>query len=207
MANAIYPLYKQSVLSADANSDLLQTTANVAPYVAMVNTSSYTYSGSHQYYSSLAGVVGTDQQITSPAATNGTFSGGNVTFTSVTGSTVGALVVYRKNAGANTTWRLVMYEDTSVTGLPVTPNGGNIVITWNGSGIFTISDDKLKEDVLKIGKRGPLNVYSYRYRGSDKRTRGHMASEVAKFAPHAVRRGAHGHLEVNYSAIAEALAA
>jgi hypothetical protein len=207
MANAIYPLYKQSVLSADASSDLLQTTANVAPYVAMVNTSSYTYSSSHQFYSSLAGVVGTDQQITSPATTNGTFSGANVTFTSVTGSTVGALVIYRKNAGANTTWRLVMYEDTSVTGLPVTPNGGNIVITWNGSGIFTISDDSVKEDVEKIGRRGPLNVYSYRYRGSRIRHRGFMASEVKAFAPDAVRRQAYGLLAVNYDAVRKALAA
>ncbi|SRR6266403_1722218 len=207
MANAIYPLYKQSVLSADANSDLLQTTANVAPYVALVNTSSYTYSASHQFYSSLAGVVGTDQQITSPAATNGTFSGANVTFTSVTGSTVGALVLYRKNAGANTTWRLVMYEDTSVTGLPVTPNGGNIVITWNGSGIFTISDERLKEDVHLIGKRGPLNLYSYRYLGSKRRHVGFMASEVKRFAPHTVRRQACGYDAVNYGAVREALAA
>lgn len=207
MANAIYPLYKQSVLSADANSDLLQTTANVAPYVALVNTSSYTYSASHQYYTSLAGVVGTDQQITSPATTNGTFSGANVTFTSVTGSTVGALVIYRKNAGASSTWRLVLYEDTSVTGLPVTPNGGNIVITWNGSGIFTISDDRLKEDVDRIGQRGPLGVYSYRYRGNMRRHVGYMASEVRKFAPHAVRRQAHGYDAVDYRAVREALAA
>jgi hypothetical protein len=207
MANAIYPLYKQAVLSASASVDLLQTTANVAPYVALVNTSSYTYSSSHQFYSSLAGVQGTDQQITSPATTNGTFSGANVTFTSVTGSTVGALVIYRKNAGANTTWVLVMYEDTSVTGLPVTPNGGNIVITWNGSGIFTISDDSVKEDVERIGKRGPLNLYSYRYRGNHNRHRGFMASEVAKFAPHAVQRQPNGLLAVNYDAVRKALAA
>ena len=28
--------------------------------------------------------------------------------------------------------------DTGVTGLPVTPNGGDISITWNASGIFTL---------------------------------------------------------------------
>ena len=26
----------------------------------------------------------------------------------------------------------------SVTGLPVTPNGGNITVTWNASGIFQL---------------------------------------------------------------------
>jgi hypothetical protein len=33
---------------------------------------------------------------------------------------------------------LVAYIDSSVTGLPVTPNGGNIGITWNASGIFAL---------------------------------------------------------------------
>jgi len=45
-------------------------------------------------------------------------------------------VFYRKNAGANTTWRLVAYVDTGGTGLPVTPNGGNINLNWNASGII-----------------------------------------------------------------------
>jgi hypothetical protein len=51
---------------------------------------------------------------------------------------VEALVLYRKNAGANTTWRLVAYIDTGVTGLPVTPNGSDITITWNASGILQL---------------------------------------------------------------------
>src|ERR1019366_262009 len=118
MANAVYPKYKQSLLTADASLDLLQSTANISPFVALVDTGTYTYSASHQYYSSLSGVVGTDMQITTPTATSGTFDGDDVTFTAVTGASVEALVIYRKNAGANTTWRLVLYEDTSVTGLP-----------------------------------------------------------------------------------------
>ena len=206
MANAIYPKYKQSLLSADANSDLLQSTANVAPYVALVNTSSYTYSSSLQFYSSLSGVVGTDQQLTTPTATNGTFDADDVTFTAVTGSTVGALVVYRKNAGANTTWRLVMYEDTSVTGLPVTPNGGNIVITWNASGIFLISDERLKRNVVQVDRLGPLGVYEYSYAGSRVLQRGLIAQEVVREFPHAVARSG-GHLAVNYGQVLERLAA
>jgi hypothetical protein len=140
MANALYPLYKQSLLKADANSDLVQTGATAAPFCALITTSSgYTYSASHQFYSSLTNIVGTDLQITTPTVdTAGTFDGDDLTFTSVTGTVIGAFVIYRKNSGANTTWRLVLYEDTSVTGLPVTPNGGNIIITWNASGIFTL---------------------------------------------------------------------
>jgi hypothetical protein len=66
------------------------------------------------------------------------FDGADVTFATVSGASVEAIVIFVKNAGAQTTWRLVAYLDTGVTGLPVTPNGGNIGITWNASGIFAL---------------------------------------------------------------------
>jgi hypothetical protein len=69
---------------------------------------------------------------------NGVLDGSDVTYTAVTGNSAEALAIYRQNSGANTTWRLVAYIDTSVTGLPVTPNGGDITITWNASGIFAL---------------------------------------------------------------------
>lgn len=137
MANAIYPKYKESLLNGDTNTALTGS-GTTGLYAALIDTGTYTYSSSHQFYSSLSGVVGTDQEITSPTLTNGTVDGGDVTFSSVTGASAEAIVLYRKNAGANTTWRLVAYIDTNVTGLPVTPNGGNIGITWNASGIFQL---------------------------------------------------------------------
>lgn len=137
MANAIYPKYKQSILNGDTNSALTGT-GSTGLFVALVDTGTYTYSAAHQFYSSLSGVVGTDQEITNVTLTSGVIDGDNVTFTSVTGASVEALVLYRKNAGANTTWRLVAYLDTGQTGLPVTPNGGNITITWDGSSILSL---------------------------------------------------------------------
>jgi hypothetical protein len=137
MANAVFPLYKEALLTAAANSALTGS-GTTGLYVALVDTGTYTYSASHQFYSSLSGVVGTDQEITSVTTTTGTVDGNDVTFSAVSGASVEALVLYRKNAGANTTWRLVAYIDTSVTGLPVTPNGGDISITWNASGIFSL---------------------------------------------------------------------
>ena len=104
----------------------------------LVDTGTYTYSATHQFYSSLAGVVGTDQEITAKTQALGVFDGNDVTFPAVTGATVEAIVLYRKNAGANTTWPLIAYIDTGVTGLPVTPNGGNILANWNASGIFQL---------------------------------------------------------------------
>jgi hypothetical protein len=137
MANAIYPLYKKSLLDGDANTALTGTGAT-GLYCALVDTGTYTYSAAHQFYSSLSGAVGTDQEITTVTTTGGLIDGDNLTYTAVTGNSVEALVLYRKNAGANTTWRLVAYIDTSVTGLPVTPNGGDITITWNASGIVQL---------------------------------------------------------------------
>lgn len=136
MANAIYPKWKEAIIQASANS-ALNGSGTTGVYVALVDTGIYTYSASHQYYSDLSGVVGTDQEIgATKTYTNGVLDGADVTFPSVSGSTAEALVIYVKNAGDNTTWRLVAYIDTGVTGLPVTPNGGNINVTWSASGIF-----------------------------------------------------------------------
>lgn len=133
MANAIYPLYKQALLDASADSDLNDGTVKVA----LVDTGTYTYNAAHDFYNDLSGVVGTDQSIANTTVTNGLFDGDNVTFTAVAGNTVEALVIYI-DTGNVATSRLVAYIDTSVTGLPVTPNGGDITITWNASGIFQL---------------------------------------------------------------------
>jgi hypothetical protein len=138
MANAIYPKFKEAILQAAANSSLAGS-GTTGVYAVLVDTGVYTYSAAHEFYSSVvAGAVGTEQEITTKTFTSGTFNGAAVTVPSVTGATVEAIVIFIKNAGANTTWRLVEYKDTGVTGLPATPNGGNITISWNDSGIFGI---------------------------------------------------------------------
>jgi hypothetical protein len=137
MANAVYPIYKKALLDGAADSALTGTGAT-GLYCALVDTGTYTYNAAHDFYNDLSGIVGTDQEITTVTTTGGLIDGDNLTFTAVTGNSVEALVLYRKNAGANTTWRLVAYIDTGVTGLPVTPNGGNITVTWNASGIIQL---------------------------------------------------------------------
>lgn len=139
MANAVYPEYKEFLLSASANVSLNVDTSTDGPFCALIDTGVYTYNAAHDFYDDVvAGNVGTEQRITGPTVANGTFDGSDLTYTSVSGASVEALVIYRHNSGANTTWKVVVYLDTSVTGLPVTPNGGNITVTWNASGIFTI---------------------------------------------------------------------
>ena len=135
MANKVYPKFKEALLSGASDSSLTGT-GTTGVFEALVDTGTYTYSDAHQYYSDLSGIVGTPQEITNKTIVNGLLDGDDVNFASVTGNSCEAIAYFRKNAGANTTWRLVAYQDSGVTGLPVTPNGGDIAVTQNASGII-----------------------------------------------------------------------
>lgn len=134
MADLLYPLGKEAILNGDIDID----TDTIK--VALVDlTADYTYSAAHQFKSSVTSYSGTtDQTVTPITKTSGTVdSSGSPTFSSVSQSstkTVGALVVY-KDTGAAATSPLIAYIDITS---PVTPNGGDISITWNASGIFAI---------------------------------------------------------------------
>jgi hypothetical protein len=133
VANALYPKWKQALLEFTANNDLDGQTVKVA-----LVTAGYTYSSSDQYYSSVtASVVGTPQTLGSKTFTNGVFDAADVLYTSVSGSQVVSLVIYIDTGNAATS-PLVAFIDTGVTNLPVTPNGGDIAIAWNASGIFAL---------------------------------------------------------------------
>lgn len=139
MANVLYTNFKQNLLLGTSGYNLNVDTTTDGPYVALVDTGVYTYNAAHDFYNDLSGIVGTDQRIVAPTLTSATFDGNDCTFISVSGATIEALVIYRHNSGANSTWPLVMYyDDTAGTGLPVTPNTGNITITWPAGGIFTL---------------------------------------------------------------------
>lgn len=133
MANAIYDKYKEVVLSTQTNTSLSTGTVKVA----LVDAGTYTFSQSHQFLSSLSGVIGTAQTLGTKTFTNGVFDAADVTFTAVSGASVEALVIYVDTGVAGTS-PLVAYLDTGFTGLPVTPSGGDITIAWNASGIFKL---------------------------------------------------------------------
>lgn len=67
----------------------------------------------------------------------GVFDAGNVTYSTVSGDIADYLTLYKYNATpANAP--LIVTWDSATTGLPVTPNGGDITVTWNASGIVQI---------------------------------------------------------------------
>ncbi len=124
MANALYPSFKKLLLDGDI--DLLTDTIRVA----LIDTGVYTYSSAHDFYDdAVAGLVGAAVTLTSKTTTGGVFDAADAVVSAVTGNTAEAVIIY-KSTGTNSTSPLIAYIDTA-TGLPVTPNGGDITITWD----------------------------------------------------------------------------
>lgn len=131
MSNQLYPKYKEALLQAGVN---LSTGAVKA---ALIDTGTYTYSTAHQFFSSVSGVVGTPVALASKTFAAGVFDAADPTFTAVTGVTAEALIFY-VDTGTPATSALLAYFDSGVTNLPVTPNGGDINLLFNASGIFAL---------------------------------------------------------------------
>lgn len=135
MANVIYPKYKEALLNADANTEL--DGSNVK--AILVDLADYTYSSGHDFLDDVpvAARVATSGNLASKTTTNGVFDAADFSFTGVTGDPCEALIIYI-DTGVASTSRLVAFYDTGVTGLPVTPNGGDINVTVNASGFFAL---------------------------------------------------------------------
>lgn len=67
--------------------------------------------------------------LASKAVVAGAADAADVTFPSVVGATCQAILLV-KHTGADATDTLIAYIDTA-TGLPITPNGGDIIIVWD----------------------------------------------------------------------------
>lgn len=130
MASAIYPKFKEAILQSAANSNMASGTVKAA----LVDTGTYTYNAAHEFYSSVSGVVGTPATLASKSFVNGLFDAADITYTGVSGNSVEALVLYVDTGTAGTS-RLIAFIDSFSA---VTPNGGDITITWSASGIFQL---------------------------------------------------------------------
>src|ERR1700759_2514820 len=127
MANALYDTGRAAFLTAGVNwsSDNIKA-------VLVKTTSGYTVNlASDQFLSTIVSGnrIATSANLASKTATAGVADAADVTFSAVTGSAAGAVVLY-KDTGTDTTSQLIAYIDTA-TGLPVTPNGGDITVSWD----------------------------------------------------------------------------
>ena len=126
MANTLYDYARQRFLEAQINwmTDTIK--------VVLVDTGAYTPQTSvHQYLSDIASSarIAGPVTLTSKATTGGAADAADVTFPSVTGSSIEAIIIYA-DTGVEATSPLIAYIDTA-TGLPITPNGGDIIVTWD----------------------------------------------------------------------------
>lgn len=132
MANALYNAGRQKFLEGGIAfaSDTIK-----AQLVDTNGGTPYTFSQSHANFSDVpsGSRIGTAVALSGKTTTDGIADASDTTFTSVTsGSTAEAVVIY-KDTGTESTSTLIAYLDTA-TGLPVTTNGGDIIIQWdNGS--------------------------------------------------------------------------
>ena len=132
MPNAIYPKFKEQILQAGVNL----SSANVK--AVLIDAADYTYSGAHEFLSSIpaAARVSTSANLGTKTFTDGTFDTADTVFAAVTGDQSEAIVLY-VDTGSDATSRLIVYRDTGVTNLPVTPNGGDINVSVP-AGWFTL---------------------------------------------------------------------
>jgi len=66
---------------------------------------------------------------------------------------------------------------------------------------YTLSDERLKKDIVPIGEHKGYKWYEYSYKWEDIRRIGVMAQEVLKIKPEAVIERPDGYLMVNYGGL------
>jgi hypothetical protein len=135
----MYALGREAFLEGgiDALTDTLAISLVTSAYTANLSTD--------QFYSIISGgaIVAGPVTLTSVTGSGGTLSAANTIFSSVTGTAASQVVLF-KNTGTGSTSPLIGNINVA-TGLPVTPNGGNITVAWSGGQVFTLFEG-LAED-------------------------------------------------------------
>lgn len=125
MANALYDTGR----NAFALGDIDWVNDNITVY--LIDTNDYTVDlANHQFLSSVpAAARVANSALAGKTAVAGVCDANDAIFSSVSGDPCEALILV-KDTGNEATSQLIAYYDTA-TGLPVTPNGGDITVTWD----------------------------------------------------------------------------
>jgi hypothetical protein len=135
MANALYNTFKEGLL--DKQFDLNTDTTKAS----LIDSADYTYAAAHDEYSGgardvpLAAIVAESPALASPTILNGVFDTADFIWTAVSGDQAEAIILWDDTTAND---RLICFYDTGMTGMPVTPNGGNINVTVHASGWFAL---------------------------------------------------------------------
>lgn len=125
MSSVLYDQGRQGILNGLINvaTDTIKCLLATSGYTPNTNTD--------QMVSIIGGgnIVARSGAFASKSEANGVFGAANVTLLAVSGSAVSYIVIY-KDTGTDSTSRLIAIIDTA-TGLPFTPTGGDVTITWD----------------------------------------------------------------------------
>jgi hypothetical protein len=125
MANALYDSGRNAFLLGDI--DWVADTIKAI----LIDTADYTFSAAHDFLNDVAAgsrvATGT---LANKSASAGVADADDLVLTAVTGDPSEAIILY-KDTGVESTSALIAYIDTAASGLPVTPNGGDITIQWS----------------------------------------------------------------------------
>ena len=139
MSNGLYYAYRNGVQGAHATRIVLSTDTIVA---ALIDHSLATPDvTTHAFYSSIAaGQVG---DLSDPFTGKslgvlnvGVFDSDDLLLTAVSGNSVESLNILKDTGNPATSDMISYFDNTS--GLPLTPNGGDVLVTWSGSGIWQV---------------------------------------------------------------------
>jgi hypothetical protein len=133
MASAVYPPAIITIMSGGIDLSSLDVKA------VLLDTAVYTYDAGHDMYSDLSGVVATETGAlaskTIGVVGTGVFDAANGTVTAATGTHAEACATFIDRGGVATADNLLSFNELSS---PVTPNGGDITLSWSESGIFSL---------------------------------------------------------------------
>jgi hypothetical protein len=131
MANVLFDLGRQVFLGGGTRIDM---SADTIKLVFVDEGTDTPIPSTDQFLSDIsAGArIAISPAFTTKTVTNGIFDADDVTTTAVSGASVESIVIY-KDTGNAATSNLVAYIN-SATGLPFTPSGGDVTVSWdNGS--------------------------------------------------------------------------
>lgn len=138
MANALYPLFKQALLNKEHNLDTDSIKAS------LLDAGGETYAATdNTYVQGTNGIADAAKIAVSGALANttialGVFDCDDFTWTAVTGVQSEIILLWNDTPTTPTADPLIAWYDTGMTGMPVTPNGGDINVTVNASGWFSL---------------------------------------------------------------------
>lgn len=140
MADAFYVEMRNAMLGAPTHSVVDLNTDNTRIGLRDEGTTAINLTTQVDLADIVTAIVAESANLGTPTVgvvAAGVFDHDNVTFTAVSGASVESLD-YWKETGTDSTSPLIMNID-SATGLPVTPNGGDITYTVHASGALQIT--------------------------------------------------------------------